>query len=152
MAQVWIGTTCQWITDMKHHCAWEILIFIFFFNLRFSYSKQNHNTNTSPNKPWHCWAAAVLCCQSTIKIEKSFCIQTISSCAHGAHSRWQCKNYISLGPEILLKYEGGNKGVIMIIQENPIGFQCQALNLQWKLSPCKVWFFQCMLQSRVNLF
>lgn len=37
---------------------------------------------------------------------------------------------VTCTPEMLLKCEGGNKEMITIIQENPIGLQWQALNLQ----------------------
>lgn len=94
-------------------------------------------------KPWQYWATAVLCCQSAVKMEKKTlpafreCFQMCTWCSQGMTVQ---ELNVTCIPEMLLKRKVGNKGVITRIQENPIGLQWQVLNLQWKLSPCKIWF------------
>lgn len=105
-----------------------------------------------PYKPWQHWATAVLCCQSAVKMEKKTlsafreCFQTCTWCSQEMTVQ---ELNVTCIPEMLLKRKVGNKGVITRIQENPIGLQWQVLNLQWKLSPCKIWFSSacCRAQS-----
>lgn len=68
-SQVCIGATSQWVTDMKPYMRNTYFHLLLQPQIQL-FKTENPSPSPSPSKPWQCGAAAALCCQSAVKMEK----------------------------------------------------------------------------------